>query len=133
MAHKRSPVHNRVSVAQGPNCGHCAVPVLYDRTWENTSAVWVELPHLHLNETVLLPGRADMISLFLATVRAYFVLCRMVFSESQGLCFASGVSNYASSTFLALTAVATQFGSSRAINASAKMRSFSKGLLHALD
>lgn len=28
MAHTRSPVHNRVSVAQGPNCGLCAVPVL---------------------------------------------------------------------------------------------------------
>lgn len=67
-----------------------------------------------------------MISQSPATVRAYFVLCRMIFSESQGLSFASGVPNYASSTFLSLTAAATQLGSSDAINASAKMRSFSE-------
>lgn len=62
-------------------------------------------PHLHLDETVLLPGEAVVISSFPATVLCVFVLCRMVFSESRGVSFACGLLRCTPSTFLALIAV----------------------------
>lgn len=62
----RSPVHNGASVAQGPNCGLVAVPVL-----GSVSAVLVELPNSTLMRRFCFSGEAAMISLLPASVCAF--------------------------------------------------------------